>query len=231
MMKRATLGIGIGLTIGIAPVLIGCASTNDEAAVTPAPEPPLVSGSMVWLASAKPGFATIQRDTHYAIVYDAYRDLVVLEDETHEGRLTWLISIPASAPAGATLGVADPSDPMSGGAWGWLYEDLHGAPGHAAPLRGSLTVDSRHGDAMGVSVDLVAETGVAQAGARRGLRTQLAGSAGLSRHTPTRIGYAPMDRRSGTQTREPEKTEPIWATLWNFPEPEPPRDRFGRRQP
>jgi hypothetical protein len=229
-MKRATVVIGIGLALGSLAQITGCASTR-QAEEAPMVEAPIVSGSTVWLASAKPAFATIQRDTLYSVVHDPYRDLIVLEDNTPAGRYTWLLSIPASAPAGATLGVADEADPMSGGAWGWLFEDPHGGPSHVAPLRGSLTIDSRDGDNVGISLDVVANTGTPMRGARRGTREQLAGQANLWRYAPERIAYSPMDRRAGIEPDEPEVTPPIWATLWNFPEPEPPRNRFGKRQP
>lgn len=167
------------------PCFAGCASTNP-------PEP-----SPVWVPSAQPRFATFHRTTTYALVYDAERDLLVIEDpivsgsSDPAGRLTWIVSVPAQAAFETPIRVGEK------GMEAWLLEQLHGRSSHAAPATGTVTLIGKGDDRVSAALDLTALGELPTAGHPERSAARLVRMVELERFVPTTPQYHEMKHRSG----------------------------------
>lgn len=111
-----------------------------------------------WTPEATPAFVEIDRERTMVVTEDDSREmLVVVTDgrtgDRPAGRFTWIVSLPANTPAGATLKVNE------GDAWAWVHHDVGGRRG-VVELVGAVTITERSADRVTASLSLAAEDGV-----------------------------------------------------------------------
>lgn len=151
------MGFACGLCAAIGG-MVGCESAPPPAEAA-APRGVEADPGSYWFRSANASLVTIDRSTRYAIVHDAVRDLLVVEQPLElGGRLTWLVSIPSYPILG------QPIDLGAGDAQGWLIEQPRGKQAHSAPLRGSVTLDHRDGETLRATLIVTADTALQTAG-------------------------------------------------------------------
>lgn len=209
-------------------VLAGCASTP-HAEVEPVPDPNYDRAH--WIPAARPAFATIQRDTRFAVVADEYRDLLIVEDDVEGGRLAWLVTIPADPSAGGIFEVGPSGETVMGEplSTAWLHEARRGAPNHVTDASGSVQIIEVRDDAVVAAFDLAATLAPPSPGRRGPMVLDFSNTVTVMRAAPAPSVYTELDRRGGIDPELHSTTRPpIWGTLFDPPPPPPPKNRFSR---
>lgn len=226
MTARATLALSATALTSI--LLTACASSHDDEALSAAPPPDPGFDRAYFFAASSPRFATIQRNTHYTVARDDYRDLFIIEEDLPSSRLTWLIALPVSAPPRSTLNLGPASAQHMGIpiADAWLLEEPTGAPTHSIPAAGIVEITARDESSITANISLTANPRPLDAGELPNpitLNTTI--TAPYSSLTP--IAYAELDRREGIDPiLRDDREPPIWIDLFEFPHFERPNNRF-----
>lgn len=159
-------------------------------------------GDALWVPLSKPRFVTFGRSTTYALIRDEDHDLLVIEDpivsssgEEVVGRLTWLVSLPSSAPMEKSIEVGAETTPA------WLVEQLKDEQSHAAPVYGRVTVHHRDAAALSATLNIQCPGEAPTAGVVQRPTTDLDRMITFARLEPNTPQYREMNSRSGVRSR------------------------------
>jgi len=129
-------------------LLGACASHQQVAESSPAP---IENGvSAWWVPQTVPSFTTLDDSTVYAMVHDQNKDLVVCEQYTDAGQMTWLITLPCFPAFNVPLEVGEKS------VQAWVIEQPHQQPAHMQLGQGEVIILSRVGNELTATFNLEA---------------------------------------------------------------------------